>query len=189
MGLLTADQRLAIESGSVRYRQRWLIGRPASAGSDDFAWLMLHDDLTGPIRVTDPGERETEGYNQSLRNPGRMPTGLYRIAVANADGLMYTTTAGNVWLRGAYQCDPLECRLAHVVYVRLADGTWSEMTMVSYIGRVVSVDYSDDRVDATITSRALVVDSLERQWLMTDGTLYDTGVDARGGRLRDFPQD
>lgn len=176
MGLLTTSQRDAMASRNPRYRHQWQVGRPPSSGSEVYQFAVLHDDATGSGRVTDPGQREYEAYNQSLQEPGKLPTALYTITCANQDGLLYPTKAGNIWRHtGGYQADPVECLLLHLVFV-WAGGTWSLLTPCTYIGEVREVSHSGHTKETTIQTQARVMRYLIRQWVDEDGVLYEPSL-------------
>lgn len=182
MGLLTADQAAAITAYAPRYRQTWIVWCPASSGGDLVANNTLHGDAPGsPDRVVDAGRRVVEGYNVSMREPGRLTSGHYAITVDNSDGVLYPTTTNNIWYNTAgYQADPIECDLEHRVYVQLLDGTWDQLDMVRYRGRVMDVTYDEDRQLATIESLSLAALALQETWQESDGFDWDIGVDVRG---------
>lgn len=176
MGLLQSAQRAAMEDGNARYRQVWLIGRPPSAGSIAYEYTTMHDDEAGARRVVDPGVRETQAYNVSLQEPGRMPTGLYTVVCANDDGAFYTTTDTNFWKHSnGYQAEPTECLLLHFVYI-WAGGTWSLLTMAVYVGTVSEVRYRDSAREAEIHSVSRVFKILTSTWATDDGDEIDTGL-------------
>lgn len=182
MGQLTADQKTALSGERRVIALRFDIYVPGAYGGTPSAGVnnMFHADRSAVYSVVDAGRVTVEGYNVSMADPGRLTSGHYAITVDNSTGLFYPTTASN-WFYNAsssYQADPIGCWLSRNIYVRLADGTWSELAMMQYTGQILSVTYDDDNERATIESEALVVGKLRRAWRETDGATYDTTKNA-----------
>lgn len=170
--LLTASQIAAHEAGAP-VRQVWKIYVPASSGSTSYGVVTIHDDAGAEKLVTDAGSRMIEAYNQSMKEPGRLSSGLYRIQVANDGGAFYE--GGASFKNGSYEASPYECHLGHEVYI-LVDGSWSQMTGVTYRGHITEMTYDDTRKAATLTAVALAVHQvLEYVWSAEDGEAIDTG--------------
>lgn len=178
MGLLTADQKTAMASERPLYALRVDIYVPASYGGTPTLGVnnLIHADRSGIYSVVDAGRVSVEGYNLSLAEPGRLTSGHYAITVDNSSGKFYPTTSGNWFYNSSasYQADPIACWLSRNFYIRLASGTWSELTMLQYIGKILTVTFDDDRQQATIETVGLTVDKLKRAWRETDGATYDT---------------
>ena len=177
MGLLSANEKTAIQGEPV-YRHIWKILVPQAAGSGTVQSNTIHDDVDGPICVTDPGEYAVEGVNQSLGVPGNMTSGMYRFEVANGDGLFYTATSGNWFYNttGSYQADPIECDLQHIIYVKIADGSWSLLEMLSYEGKIQDIEYNDNTRTAVIEAKAIAAVAMDYEWVNDDGIETETSM-------------
>jgi len=175
MARLSADEIAAIAAGQP-VEQDWTVSVPQASGSSTFAAVRLHSDTGGPYRVTDAGQYTVEGYNVSMAEPGRLRSGMYRFTVDNGDGYLSSYSSTNVWYNtsGSYQADPIECRVAHRVRVRLLSGSWSEI--LYYVGLVDDVQYDETNGTATIQCRSISTFVLDELWTVDDGTDVDTGL-------------
>lgn len=178
MGLLTADQKTAIDTKSV-YRQVWIIHVPRASGSSTTDDVKIHDDDGGPLSVIDAHQYDVEGHNQSLANAGGLTTGMYRFDVKNADGLFNASVggAGQYFYNttGSYAAMPPECKLSHYVYIRVA-GAWNELTMLAFEGVIQSVEYDDNKKTAVIEAKSEIAIVLEYVFTEDDGVEEDTGM-------------
>jgi len=172
MGLLTAPQKAAIADDPV-YRQVWYIAVPVASGSPNFVLTAIHDDDGGPYCVIDPGNREMSAYNVTMKEPGKLSSGLYRVVLDNSDGEFYP--GGENWKYRdydgnlIYQANNVECRIYHYVYVRV-DGAWSSLSFLGYVGRINQIDYDDDRKTATLTATMPTAVDLETEQELNDYT-------------------
>ena len=176
MSNLTTAQKTAIASGAP-FRQTFEIGTPRASGSSTFDYATVHDCASGPICVTNAGRRTVEAYNVSFAEPGRLSSGLYVFQASNADGKWYTQTTSNHWYNstGTYQALPKECLVRHKVYV-LDSGSWSELSCLAYVGRVIDCEYDDTADMAEISSEAVVLSALRVEFKEEDSNSTDTGM-------------
>ena len=177
MGLLSTDEKAAIATLRPTYRQAFAISVPRASGSSTFDAGTIHDDMNGPYCVIDANSRDVEGYNQSLAVAGNLTSGMYRFAVGNSDGMFYPATAGNWFYNstGSYQATPSECQFLHNVYVKMGS-SWSLLNMVAYSGKIQSVEYDDNKMEAVIEVRSYAAEALEYVYTEDDGTDEDTGM-------------
>lgn len=157
-------------------RQRFALYLPGSAGGEPTNLVLLHDDSTSTVRVTNPGRRSSEAYNVSMRDPGRLSLGQYVIECDNTDGRLSQYAADTIWDDGGYLADPKECLLKHQLYVLVA-GAWSEITGIAYTGRIVDVLHDVAAQTCQIITAGLVNSYLEAPWTIDDGETFDTHLD------------
>jgi hypothetical protein len=145
VGLLTAAQLSAIQSGA-RVRQVWKIHAPKSSDHNTYLTQTIHDDYGSLQTVVDAGKRVVSGYNVSMSEPGELKVGDYTITVDNSSRRFYPGIYDGFFDPSAvapvYYPEPQECLLEHLVYV-MVSGAWSELTGVSYKGRIVDIIFDE----------------------------------------------
>lgn len=145
MSNLTAGQLAALTSGQP-VRGVWSIKTPVSADHSSYTTTVIDDGLfsTGNIRrVIKAGQRTHKVWNPHPMEGSRPEAVRYTIEVGNGDGYFHRKS-GSPWNPfGLYDAAPSECFLIHQLYVwDRSAATWSPITHMDFIGRVMSVDYT-----------------------------------------------
>jgi hypothetical protein len=153
VGLLTAAQLSAIQSGA-KVRQVWKIYVPYDSTHATYEEWTIHDDAGQYQCVVDAGSRSVSGFNVSMSVPGELTVGDCTFTVDNTGsqtfenrkfypgGELTSFFVGNSLSGTPYLADPQECLLQHQIFVKVS-GAWSELTGVSYKGRIVDIIFDE----------------------------------------------
>lgn len=193
MGNLTTAQLTAIAAGAP-VRQVFTIMAPAASGSSTFGSRVIDGGAQAgdsARRVTKAGSRKHSVWNPHPVAKATATAARHLFEADNSDGVFFPGHAYSWWNNATYQATPEECHFQHSLFIKEADGSWSEVTSIRFTGRVIAVAFSDTASPGPVASGSIATitveqlgawGSLRRVWTEDDGT-HTQVTDGTSGAL------